>query len=63
VPGLYISLAWNLVSHISLDVKSVAESKKKGSLKFHVPVRLFWDCRENKTDISINTLIDSGAEV
>ena len=58
-----ISLAWNTVSNIYLDGKSGAKSLKHGGLKFHVPVKLFWDYGVNKRDISFNTLIDIGAKV
>ena len=56
-----ISLGRNPVSQISLDIKSVAKSLKHGGLKFHVPVKIPWDCGGNKRNISINTLIDTGA--
>jgi len=57
-----ISLARNPVSHISLHRKSGAKSLKHGGLKFHVPVKLSRDYVGNKRDISINALIDNGAE-
>jgi len=57
-----ISLARNPVSHISLYGKSGAKSMKHRGLKFHVSVKLSWDYGGNKRDISIEPLIDSGAE-
>jgi len=57
-----ISLARNPLSPISLDGKSGAKSLKHGGLKFNVPVKLYWDYAVNKRDISINALIDTGAE-
>ena len=57
-----ISLPQNPVSNISLDGKSGAKSLKHGGSKFHVPVKLSWDYGGNKRDISINALIDTGAE-
>ena len=57
-----ISLARNPVSHLSLVPKSGAKSLRHSGLKFHVPIKLSWDYAGNKRDISINALIDSGAE-
>ena len=57
-----ILLARNPVSHISFDGESGAKSLKHDGLKFHVPVKLSWDYGGNKRHISINALIDTGAE-
>ena len=57
-----ISLARNPVSHICLHGKSGAKSLNHGGLKFHVPVKLSWDYGGHKRNISINALIDTGAE-
>ena len=55
-------MAWNPVYSLSLDGKSGAKSLKHSGLKFHVPFILSWDYGGNKMDISINALIDTGAE-
>ena len=57
-----ISLAQNPVSDISLDGKSGAQSLQHGGLTFHVPVKSSWDYGGNKSDISMNALIDTGVE-
>ena len=62
VAALDISLARNPVSHISWDEKSVAKSLKHGGLTFDVPVKVSCDCEANKRHISIESLIDTGAE-
>ena len=58
-----ISLARNLVSNISLEGKSSAKVLRPGGMKFHVPVKLSWVYGGNTRVITINALIDTGAEV
>jgi len=58
-----ISLARNPVSNFSLVGKSSAKVLRPGGMKFHIPVKLSWVCGGNTRVITVNALIDTGAEV
>jgi len=58
-----ISLARNPVTNFSLVGKSSAKVLKPGGMKFHIPVKLSWVYGGNTRVLTINALIDTGAEV
>jgi len=58
-----ISLARNSVSNFSLAGKSSAKLLRPGGMKFHIPVKLSCVHGRNTRVITVNTLIDTGAEV
>jgi hypothetical protein len=58
-----ISLARNSVSNFSLVGKSSAKVLRPGGMKFHIPVKLSWVYGGNTRVITVNALIDTGADV
>jgi len=58
-----ISLARNPVSNVSLVGKSSAKVLRPGGMKFHIPVKLSWVDGGNTRVITVNALIDTGAEM
>jgi len=58
-----ISLARNPVSNFSLVVKSSAKVLRPGGMKFHIPVKYSWVYGGNTRVLTVNALIDTGAEV
>jgi len=58
-----ISLARNPVSNFSLVGKSSVKVSTPGGMKFHIPVKLSWVYGTNTRVITVNALIDTGAEV
>jgi len=58
-----ISLARKPVSNFSLVGKSSAKVLRPGGMKFHIPVKLSWLYSGNTRVITVNALIDTGAEV
>jgi len=63
VAGSDISLARNPVSNFSLVGKSSAKVIRAGGMKFHIPVKLSCVYGGNTRVITVNALIDTGAEV
>jgi len=58
-----VSLARNSVSNFSLVGKSSAKVLRPDGIKFHIPVKLSWVYSGNTRVITVNALIDPGAEV
>jgi len=58
-----ILLAGNHVSNFFLLCKSSAEVLRPGGIKFHIPVKLSWVYGGNTRLITMNAIIDMGAEV
>jgi len=58
-----ISLARDPVSNFSLVGKPSAKVLRPGGMKFHIPVKLSWVYSGNTSVITVNALIDTGAEV
>jgi len=57
-----ISLSRNPISNFSLVGKSSAKLLRPSGMKFHIPVKLSWVYSGNTRVITVNTLIDTGAE-
>jgi len=58
-----ISLAQNPVSNFSLIGKSSAKVLRPAGMKFHIPNKLSWVYCRNTRVITMNAIIDTGAEV
>jgi len=58
-----ISLARNTVSNFYLGGKSSLKVLRPGAMKFYIPVKLSWVYGGNTRVITVNALIDTGAEV
>jgi len=58
-----ISLARNPISNFSSVGKWSAKVLRPGGMKFHMPVKLSWVYGGNTRVITVNALIDTGAEV
>jgi len=58
-----ITLARNPVSNFSLVGKSSTKVLRPGRMQFHIPVKLSWVYGGNTKVITVNTLIDTSAEV
>jgi len=58
-----ISLARNPLSNFSLVGKLSAKVLRPGRMKFHIPVKLSWVYGGNTRVITVNALIDTGAQV
>jgi len=63
VAASHISLARIPVSNFSLVGKSSVKVLRPGGMKFHLPVMLSWVYSGNTRVITVNSLIDTGAEV
>jgi len=57
------SLARNRISNFSFVGKSSAKVLRPGGMTFHIPVKLSWVYRGNTRVVTVNALLNTGAEV